>query len=101
MKHHQNLSRTMDYELDASEADITDDFSMDTTANSEMEDVELSSCTESSRKNQLNIFCNQCSTEVTGFESFEKHMQNHLLGMDNRKISTTSSSPGKITVKHG
>ena len=61
---------------------------MDTTANSEMEDVNLSTLVDSNQDSEFDknsqFFCHDCSTNMTSLEFFEKHMEQHHMNQDGR-----------------
>ena len=100
MKQHPTLSRTVDYDLCLTDQEpkvSNENLIMDTI---DMEDVDLSTLANSSPANESDknnlFFCHECSTEVTSFEDFEKHMNKHFMEIENG--SNVPTSPTKISL---
>ena len=102
MKQHASLSRTEDSGTDMTDTDqevelSNGDLNLETTVsvNLDIEEVDLSTLVHSSPTNEIDknslFFCHECSKEVSNFEAFEKHMNNHFMEIENK--STASTSP--------
>ena len=102
MKQHASLSRTEDSGFDMTDTDqevelSNGNFNLETTVslNSAIGDVDINTLVHSSPTNKIDknnlFFCHECSTEVSNFEAFEKHVENHFMEIENK--STASTSP--------
>ena len=95
LKQHPSLSRTEDSvldQIDQEERLSKEDLTMDTP---DME-VDLSTLVNLSPSKLIddnNLFhCHECSTEVTSFEAFEKHTNNHFMEIENENNASTKNS---------
>ena len=102
MKQHSSLSKREDSGFDMTDTDQEEkvsnkDLNLETTDNVhvDIEVVNLSNLVNSSPTNEIDkmnlFFCHECSIELTSFEAFEKHMNNHFMEIENKSTATTSS----------
>ena len=108
MKQHASLSRrTNDSGFDMTDADQEVELSngnlnleITASANSDLENVDLSTLVHSSPTNEIDktnlFFCHECSTEVSNFEAFEKHVENHFMEIENKSTASTSPTPKNL-----
>ena len=98
----------VDSGLDLTETDqeqevSNEDFDMDAlSANSEIDHSTLmdSNLTNEFEENNL-YFCHECSTEVKSFESFEKHVENHFMEIENESKAATNFKISTGIIKEG
>ena len=102
MKQHSSLSKREDSGFDMTDTDQEEkvsnkDLNLETTDNVHMDIqvVNLSNLVNSSPTNEIDkmnlFFCHECSIELTSFEAFEKHMNNHFMEIENKSTASTSS----------
>ena len=86
MKQHLDLVTMADPGFELPETDQEEEVSkVKLETYSEMKDVVDTKMTRHIDSNNI-FFCHECSTELTSFDSFEKHMDHHFMEIDSAAI---------------
>ena len=92
-------------ETDQEQEATNENLAMETTSNSEIGDFNLRTLVDSNQTNDIDknnlFFCYECKLEVTSFESFEKHMNNHFMEIENESNVATSLKISTGNIKNG
>ena len=99
LKQHLDLVKIAEPDFNMPESDQEqENIAIDTTTNSEIEDVNLavvnlSTLVDSNQDNKIDtnnqFFCHECSTNMRSFESFEQHMEQHFMKIENDSSGAT------------